>query len=154
VLARRELGMVLDEGHEAGILYPAQRRLAQGIFSVAARPVTEFLTPLEGLPRARANMTKAEVLALAERHRLAAVPLEAVDRPGVLLGYVQVIDLRLSDGEELGPVRPLLEIRDDCTHLAALVRLQSAGEGLARVVDARGETIGVVTLERLRAPLV
>ena len=45
ILARRELRRVLEEGHEAGILHPAQRSLAQGIFAVAGRPVEQFLVP-------------------------------------------------------------------------------------------------------------
>jgi putative hemolysin len=154
VLARRELGRVLEEGHEAGILHPAQRRLAQGIFAVAAKPIAGFVTPLEQFPRAATNMTKAEVLAMAERHRMALVLVEAADRPGVLAGYVRVIDLCLNDAPQLSPLRPLLELGEESTHLAALVRMESAGESLARVVNARGETLGLATAERLRAPLV
>ena len=70
------------------------------------------------------------------------------------IGYVRVIDLKLSDSPELGPLRPLLEIRESSTHLAALMRLESANESLARVVNARGETVGIVTTERLREPLL
>ena len=33
------------------------------------------------------------------------------------------------------------------------MRLESSGDSLARVVNARGETVGIVTLERLREPL-
>jgi CBS domain containing-hemolysin-like protein len=45
------------------------------------------------------------------------------------------------------------EVRDDSSHLAALMRLESSGDSLARVVNARGQTVGIVTLERLREPL-
>src|SRR5207244_3400812 len=34
-LARRELQSVLEEGHAVGLLWPAQRQLAQGLFAVA-----------------------------------------------------------------------------------------------------------------------
>jgi CBS domain containing-hemolysin-like protein len=154
ILARRELRRVLEEGHEAGILHPAQRSLAQGIFAVANRPVGEFLVPIGQLPRARATMNKREVLALAERWRAAAIPVESADSAENLIGYVRVIDLVLSDSAELGPLRPLLEIRDSSTHLAVLTRLESANETLAGVVNARGETIGIVTTRRLREPLL
>ena len=60
----------------------------------------------------------------------------------------------LSDAAELGPLRPLLEIRDTSSHLAVLTRLESANESLAAVVNARGETIGIVTARRLREPLL
>ena len=151
ILARRELRRVLDEGHEAGILRPAQRRLAQGIFAIAGRPVGDFLTPMDQLPRATAEMSKVEALALAERCRAAVIPIESA---GNLVGYVRVIDLKLSDAPDLGSLRPLLEIRESCNHLAALMRLESANESLARVVNARGETLGIVTTKRLREPLL
>jgi len=154
ILARRELRRVLEEGHEAGILHPAQRSLAQGIFAVADRPVGQFLVPIGQLPRARATMSKPEVLALAERYRAAVIPVEAAESAGSLVGYVRVIDLVLSDSAELGPLRPLLEIRDSSTLLAVLTRLESANENLAAVVNARGETVGIVTTRRLREPLL
>jgi CBS domain containing-hemolysin-like protein len=154
ILARRELRRVLEEGHEAGILHPAQRSLAQGIFAVAGRPVEQFLTPLEQFPRARADMNREDVLAMAERQRAPLVPVESLDSPGNLIGYVRVIDLKLSDSPGLSPLRPLLEIRQTSTHLAALMRLESANESLARVVNTRGETLGIVTTERLQEPLL
>ena len=116
ILARRELRRVLEEGHEAGILHPAQRSLAQGIFAVADRPVGQFLVPIGQLPRARATHEQ-------ERGRWrwpsAAGPRRfPSNRPtsaGSLVGYVRVIDLVLSDAAELGPLRPLLEMRDSST---------------------------------------
>ena len=99
-------------------------------------------------------MNKREVLALAERWRAAAIPIESADSAENLIGYVRVIDLLLSESAELAPLRPLLEIRDSSTHLAVLTRLESANETLAGVVNARGETIGIVTARRLREPLL
>lgn len=153
VIAQRELRRILAEGHEAGILHPAQQMLAHGILAVSRKPVGQFITPLAQIPRARANMSKPALLRLAEQMRMAVLPVASADATGRLIGCVRVIDLRLSDSSDIGPLRPLLEIRDDSTHLAALMRLESTGESLARVVDSRGETIGIVTLERLREPL-
>ena len=109
-LARRELQGALDEGHEAGILLPAQRRLAQGIFAVANQPVARFATPLEQLPRARADMTKREILRLARRYRISLVAVESPNAEGELAGYLRVIDLGLSPADEVSPPRRLLEI--------------------------------------------
>ena len=41
--AQRELRRILAEGHEAGILHPAQQSLAHGILAVARKPVRQFL---------------------------------------------------------------------------------------------------------------
>ena len=151
VLAQRELRRVLAEGHEAGILHPAQQGLAQGILAVARKPVQQFLTPAVQVTQARVDMGRQAVLALAQRNHAAVVPL--ADASGRLVGYVRVIDLRLHEGDDVAPVRPMPEIRDDTSHLAALMRLESSGDSLARVVNSRGDTLGIVTLERLREPL-
>lgn len=153
VLAQRELRRVLEEGHEAGILYPAQRSLAQGILAVARLPVTKFLTPLSQVPAARSNMTKQEVLRLAQRTHWALIPVESSDASATLIGYVRVIDLRLSDSDDLRPLRPLLELSGETTHLVALMRMESMGESLAQVIGAQGETAGIITIEQLREPL-
>lgn len=152
-LARRELQRVLEEGHEAGILRPAQRDLAHGVFAVAQQPVRKSATPLRDVARARSDMAKEDVLRLARRCQIASVPVEDAAAPGKLVGYVQVIELALAPGEELAPLRPLMPFRGDETHLGALVRMQNARESLAQVVDAQGTTIGVVSAARLRAPL-
>jgi len=153
-LARRELRRVLEEGHEAGILHPAQRSLAQGIFAVAKRPVTQFVTPLGKLPRARRDMSKEDVLGLARRYRIAVVPVESAEVAGELSDYVRVIDLGLGASDQIGPLRPLLEIPETATHLSALMQMHSAKESLARVVDSRGATMGIVAADRLHEPLL
>jgi CBS domain containing-hemolysin-like protein len=150
VLAQRELRRILAEGHEAGILHPAQQSLAHGILAVARKPVRQFLSPLGAM--VRVDMSKEAVLRLAERNHTAVIPV-AADASARLVGYVRILDLRLHEGDDLAPIRPLPEVRDDSTHLAALMRLESTGDSLARVVNARGETVGIVTLERLREPL-
>ncbi len=132
-------------------MHPAQQGLAHGILAVARKPVRQFLTPPGQMVQARADMGKQAVLGLAQRSHTAVIPV--ADAAGRLVGYVRVVDLRLHEGGDLAPVRPMPEIRDDSSHLAALMRLESSGDSLARVVNARGETVGIVTLERLREPL-
>jgi putative hemolysin len=151
VLAQRELRQVLSEGHEAGILHPAQQFLAHGILAVARKPLQQFLAPAGQIVQVRADMDKQAVLRLAQRSHVAVMPV--TDASGHLIGYVRVIDLRLNAGNELAPIRPMPEVREECTHLDALMRLESSGDSLARVVNSRGETLGIVTLERLREPL-
>ncbi|MHC4179639.1 MAG: CBS domain-containing protein, partial [Planctomycetota bacterium] len=150
---RRELQRVLEEGHEAGILHPAQRGLARGIFAVAQRPVSRFTTPLGELPRARSDMGKEDVLRLARRCRMSVLPVELPAPSAKLAGYYRVIDLGLSESEDVGPLRQFLEINEETSQVDALMRMQSAKEELARVVNADGETLGIVTADRLREPL-
>ncbi len=152
-LVGRELQRAFDEGHEAGILHPAQRGLAREIFAVAEEPVERLITPLGQLPRARSDMTKRQVLRLARRFRIAEVPVERVDESAELIGYLRVIDLGLNPGDDVGPLRRLLAIPQATPHVAALMQLESADETLARVVDADGRTLGIITADQLREPL-
>ena len=152
-VARRELRRALEEGHLVGILHQAQRELARGIFAVAKRPVTDYVTPLGEVARARSDMSKSEICQIARRFRIPAVPIEAAGDHRRLIGYVRVIDLSLQPSDELGPVRPFLEIPHTDTHIDALMRMHSAAESLAQVVDAEGRPLGILTADRLREPL-
>lgn len=154
-LARSELAQVLDEGHHAGVLRPSQRRLAQGLFAAANVPVMQYSTPAGRMASVRRGAPKMEVYRLARRHRLAAIPVEeGGGRERKLIGYVRVIDLHLDAGETVEDVRPLIEMPAKTTHLAALIRLESSGELLARVVDQSGVTVGLLSVRKLTEPLL
>ncbi len=152
-IARRELQRALEEGHEAGILHPSQVGLARGLFAVARQPVTRYMTPLNEVTRVRPNMSHEEICRLARRLQMPDLPVEASGTDLRLLGYVRVIDLGLAPSDPLGPIRPLLEIPATDTHIDALMRMHGAQESLAQVVDAEGQTIGVLAARRLREPL-
>lgn len=152
-LAGQEVSRVLDEGGEAGILVPAQRRLAKGIFALGKHSVADLVQPLAGVPRARANMSRQDALGLARRYRIAVVPVESTEGPRRLVGYLRVSDLALSNDDRLSPIRPLLRLPASTSQLAALARLQSEKEELA-VIDDQGETRGIVRVEDLRARLL
>jgi len=153
-LARTELASVFEEGHEVGILKAAQRRLVQELFAVAGRPVMRFCTPIGRVVSVREDAGKADVLRLARRHRAAVLPVERVrDRRRELIGYVRTVDLHLTEGDAVGPIRPLMEIPHTETHIAALTRMQSAKETAAAVVDESGKTVGFLTAGNLTDPL-
>lgn len=153
-IARRELRGILEEGQEAGILRSAQQKLAASIFASADHTLRRYSAPLSGVARARPGMSKHEILGLARRFKLAEVPVEDADRPGQLAGYVRTIDLELSASPEVEPLRPLTSIPADETPLTALIRLHSARENLARVIDDRGQTIGILSAAQLRRRLL
>jgi CBS domain containing-hemolysin-like protein len=152
VLARKELEDVLAQSHEAGLLRPAQHRLAQNLFAVGSKPVVDFCTPLARIATVRKGTPSGEVLRLARHQRLPAVPVtEAKSRE--LIGYVRVIDLRLSNLGQVEQVRPLLSIPAAETHIGALLTMQTKRETLAKVVDAQGKTLGLVHVQQLNEPL-
>ena len=145
-LARRELARVFDEGHEAGILNPVQRSLAQNLFATAESPVAAVTTPLARVVSVPLGARAAAVADLAARRLTPVLP---VRDGGELVGYVRMIDLALGNRESVDAVRPLITIPQTDNHLSALMTLQAAGEMMARVVNERGETVGVVTLRQL-----
>lgn len=153
-LARRELQRVLEEGHEVGILRAAQHRLAHNTFALAERSLSECMLPLADVVRARSDMRKDDVLKVGARAGLGAIPLEDPGDPRRLVGYVLVAELALAQGDELAPVRPLIEIPIQRSHLEALMEMQTSRQSLARVTDGSGRTLGLLTLGRMRDPLL
>jgi len=151
-LARKELQQVFDEGHEAGILRPAQQGLAQGLFALAHRPASSVAMSAARMPHVVSGTPNRTILQLARRWRVAAFAVEANDGSHKLLGYVRVADVYLH-GEQTPPLRPLIEIRADETYISALNRLYDAGESLGHVVGTHGETMGFVTIRHLSEPL-
>jgi len=148
-LARRELQRVFEEGHEAGIIRPAQRGLAQGLFAVANQPLGSVAIPAGRVVRVNLNMSKADMRRLAKRHRMAVLPVEKPEGSRPLIGYVQVVDLYLDPSDSPPPLRPLLEFQDNETYLTGLMRLETSGEGLAAVTGAGGKTVGFLTPHHL-----
>lgn len=153
-LARAELARVLEEGQHAGVLSRAQRRLAHGLFSIASAPVSGHCTPIGRVATIRRGTKKSEVYRLARRHRLAALPVEeGHGRQRRLIGYVRIIDLHREAGDTVDRVRPLLDISATETFISALIRLESSGELLGRVVDEEGVTAGLLNVQAMSQPL-
>lgn len=152
-LARRELQSALDEGREAGVLTPAQRQLAQGLFSAAGQSVMDYASPPQRLARARIGMAKDNVLRLARRQRSPVLPVEDDTPQHNLVGYLRVADIKLGPDKELEDVRPLMTIRPHERHLNVLMKLHHAGESMAKVVDDKGSVVGLLLVQRLIEPL-
>ena len=152
-LARTELTRILKEGHQAGILRPSQRRLAEKIFAIASRPIVEFGLPAEKWRWTREGIHRSEALALARKYELDVLPVESADEKGHLVGYIRVPELYIEEAAVQVRIHPLLEISDRATHLATLMEMRHAAEVLARIVDPDGVTVGFVTSEQLCEPL-
>jgi CBS domain containing-hemolysin-like protein len=153
-LARQELGDLIVEGHEAGILKPAQQSLAHALLAVAHLPVGAFAAPQSRVVRATTTMSKSDVLRIAQRHRLALLPVEDTRNKRELVGYVRVMDLYLDDSAELPEPLALVQLRENLSCLSALRRLARANDAMGHVVAADGRTVGFVTGRELRMALL
>lgn len=153
-LARRELGDLLTEGHEAGILKPAQQSLAQAMLVVAGMPVKTFAVPSGRVVRATTTMSKSDVLRIAQRHQRALLPVEDTRNKRRLIGYLRMMDLYLDNSPGLPEPQPLVPLRDNISCLAAMRLLGQADDALGHVLDAEGKTVGFVTGRELRMALL
>lgn len=142
-LARHELQQALDEGGEAGILRPAQRRLSQSLFDVAALSVQRLAVPLAKAPKVSAAVPASVALQQAAAAGVASLVVSDNGKPA---GYVRVIDLRL--GKDSAPVRehlrPLPRVKSTSTHLAALIALRTADADVAQVTDEQQRSVAIV----------
>ncbi len=153
-LARRELAELIAEGHEVGILRPAQQSLAQAMMAVAAFPVKQYMAPSGRVVRVTTTMKKSDVLRLAQRHTRTLLPVEDARDNRKLVGYWRVVDLYVDDSAELPEPLPMVELRDNLSCLSALRHLSHAEDPLGHVVDHAGNTVGFLTGRELRMALL
>ena len=154
-LARKELQQILEEGLEAGILQPTQRQLAQSFFLVAAKPVSEFYTPLSRVHSVPSHCSVAEALKVANRYAMSEIPVVG-GKKNQLMGYVRTVDLLLERNQSarLSGIRNMREIKASELFGEALLQMQSAREMLTQVVGKKGQTIGVLSLDQLTNPIL
>ncbi len=153
-LARRELAELLTEGHEAGILRPAQQSLAQSMLAVAGLPVKRFAAPTGRVARATTTMSKSDVLRIAQRHQRTLLPVEDTRNGRRLVGYLRMMDLYLDKSPQLPPPKPLVVLQEDQSWLSALRLLRQTEDALGHVVDRQGNTVGFLTGRELRLALL
>jgi CBS domain containing-hemolysin-like protein len=152
-LARQELQQVLQEGQHAGILQPAQRRLAQDLFATANRAVAVLGRPDSHVPSVPEDATRARALQVAAKSRATVVPI-TTDDGRRRIGYVRVVDLLLSHSEKLPPVRPLLKIPRNALQLEALIKLRTEKQDLAELLDGQGNGVSLLLANDLERVLI
>ena len=154
-LARKELQDVLDEGQAAGLLHPAQRQLGQNFFLVAARPIQSVCTPLARVQAVAWGTSYETAIRFARRRRLADIPIYRGQR-NQIVGYVRTIDLLLADAPDrkIESVKPLNEIPADELFGEALLQMQTNRQSLCRIVDQQQQTLGLLSIDQLLAPLL
>lgn len=153
-LARRELTAMLVEGHEAGLLRPVQRTLAQTMLAIAGQPVRNYAVPTSRMVRVTTTMSRSDMLRLAQRYNRTLLPVEDPQQKRQLVGFVRAIDLFLESNEtELHP-EPFVELSENETFLSALGKLSVAEDALGHVVGLGGRSLGFVTGRDLRQALL
>ena len=153
-LAHKELSELLIEGHEVGILQPAQQSLAQAIFRRVNLPIREFVIPFGRYPRATTKTQPEEVLRLAAKQQRALIPVEEASGSRRLVGYIRAVDIAIDLPNQMPPLRPLVKLRSNTSYLLATVQLIEQDYALGQVVDEAGKTLGFVSAKDLTAVLL
>lgn len=144
-LVRSELKRVLSEGHEAGVLAPTQRQMADGMFEVATRPLDRYCQPMSRLAVVRESMSKQEMLRIARRRSSSVLFVQ--DQRRELIGYLHVVDLHLS--ESLAKPKTIPRLSRRTPTIAALTSLQREDQPYAAVVGDAGRLAGIVDVRQL-----
>lgn len=149
-----ELRMVFDESRDGGLLKPEQAEMLERVIDFGIRPIRQVMVPrtrIIGLPK---EGTVREALALLVAEEYSRLPVYDGDRDNIT-GIVHVKDLfaALRRGEQDRPVSELqfsVEYLPDSLALdEALELLRERNAHFAVVVEDRGGTAGIVTVEDL-----
>jgi CBS domain containing-hemolysin-like protein len=76
-LGRAELSQILDEGHNTGILFEAQRKLANNIFFGSKITIDNYVLPKSNYPLITSNLKPAKVIEIAKNYNLIETPVYA-----------------------------------------------------------------------------
>jgi CBS domain containing-hemolysin-like protein len=152
-IARNELRQIMQEGHDAGVLSPAQRDLAHNLISMAHLPVKTLCQPLNRTPWIASDASLQQARRMAKRHRVAYLPVR-LSPDGPFLGYVRSVDLYLDDDLPSSKLRELPSLPDDLPFVKALLRMKTAGEEIVMVVDEQDQhVVGFLIANELVKPL-
>lgn len=154
-----ELAEMIGESRSEGLLDEEEHRRLTQALGTGERFVAEVMVPLDRartVPLRTNGTTLGDMEAAVAETGFSRYPVRAED--GSLVGYLHVKDVldKVSD-ETAGPntviprtdIRPLPTVLLGTTLYEALARLRRTSSHLGRVVDGRGNTVGIVALEDL-----
>jgi CBS domain containing-hemolysin-like protein len=158
VYTGRQLVGVLAESREAGLLDADEHGLAAGALVLEQRTTRDAMVPLADAVTVREGMSAGQLEAQVASTGLSRFPVVRAD--GGLEHYVHVHDLVAVAGGPLerrlepDALRPLVTLPDGMPLVRALVELRDAQRHLARVVDASGTVVGLLSLDDVVRPLL
>ncbi|MCA2208671.1 MULTISPECIES: hemolysin family protein [Nocardia] len=154
-----ELAEMIGESRSEGLLDEEEHRRLTQALGTSERIVGDVMVPLaeaRSVPLRGDGTTLGDVEAAVAETGFSRYPVRAAD--GSLVGYLHIKDVldEVAD-DNAGPdtkiprtdIRPLPTVTTTTALYEALARLRRTSSHLGRVVDARGNTVGVVALEDL-----
>ncbi|MGA1212264.1 MAG: hemolysin family protein [Solirubrobacterales bacterium] len=154
---RDEVAGFVEHSHREGVLDLQEEQLLAGALELEEQDARSVLLPIDQIESLPVSATAAEVEAASARTGFSRFP---ATRDGEMIGYLHLKDAL--DGGDAGRdrpidqalVRPLPTVRSNRRLRSVLEEMITADSHLARVVDERGGTVGVVTLEDVLEELI
>jgi CBS domain containing-hemolysin-like protein len=156
--SRDEVAGFVKESHREGLLSQDEEHLLSGALSFDERTINSVLLPLKKVAIVDAKATPAEVENLSVKTGYSRFPIR--NGQGKFTGYVHLKDvlaLEDIDHNQLIPARirrPLVPLKSTASLREGLVIMQKSGAHLAQVIGAKGEILGMVTLEDMLEELI
>lgn len=154
---RDEVAGFVEHSHREGVLDFQEEQLLAGALELEEHDARSVLLPIDRIETLPATATAAEVEQASARTGFSRFP---ATRDGEMIGYLHLKDA-LEGGDEARDlpideslIRPLPTVRSKLRLRGALEQMITADSHLARVVDDRGGTVGVVTLEDVLEELI
>ncbi|MFV0130919.1 hemolysin family protein [Streptomyces sp. HMX112] len=160
VFTRAQLGRLVEDSGQAGLLDPAEQERLEDALELGSRPVTDVLIPRTALVTVAPSATPAQVEELTVRTGYSRFPVrpEGGGPFGSFMGFVHVKDvLDLEETDRAVPQhvwRPMATLRAELPLDDALTVMRRAATHLAQVADASGRVLGLVALEDVLETLV
>jgi CBS domain containing-hemolysin-like protein len=152
-----EVQSIVAESAREGLLVD-EHGLLTGALEFSDLVAADVIVPLEDLVCVPAGSTPAEVERIVARTGFSRFPVTSGQ--GDIIGYLHLKDILYADDDRYAApipdkrVRSLVTIAGGDEVEDALATMQRAGSHLARVIDAAGQTAGVVFLEDVLETLV
>jgi CBS domain containing-hemolysin-like protein len=153
-----EVEAMVDESHDEGMLDQGEYERLAGALGFTTRTVADVLLPLDDLETVERGARASDVELVCATTGYSRFPVKG--DTGELVGYLHIKDVLQSDPHgrarmvEDKWIRPFAAVSTSDALVAALQTLQAKGAHMARVVDAEGAVVGVVTLEDVIEELV
>ncbi|MCC3314066.1 hemolysin family protein [Nocardia africana] len=154
-----ELAEMIGESRSEGLIDEEEHRRLTQALGTTDRIVADVMVPLAKtrcVPLRGDGTTLGDIESAVAETGFSRYPVRATD--GSLVGYLHVKDVldKVAD-DSAGPatpiprtdIRPLPTLSMGTTLYEALARLRRTNSHLGRVIDTRGNTVGIVALEDL-----
>ncbi len=142
-MARQSLQRVFHQGEMAGLLTNGQRDLTRRLFACSNATVNSLMRPLTQVNMISVDSTVEEVQRAARLSQSVTLVVYENHRKNAV-GYISVIEMKLREQQQIEQYCALPTFSSGCQLTEAVAEMRENRLPVAGVVNARGQTIGIV----------